>query len=141
MNKIFSSAILGLALTISSAAYAAPSTTAVQQSYIDSGLTALSRKDANNFRDTIGQAHEKNKDLYEQIHQVHEDLHGILTADSFDEDAFLEKSAELRKLHVQIGTNIDEAFANAISNLSDKERMRFADALQASHEQNSASKQ
>ena len=140
MKKLLSTTALLLALTFSGAASAATAPTAEPKSYFDHALGVLTKHDASAFRDTMSEAHEENRDLYEQIHQVHEDLHSILTADSFDRVAFEEKSMELRKLHNQIGKNIDQSFAAAIESLSTKERLRFADALEASHEEHRAHK-
>jgi len=132
--------VAGLTFTAAVAAPDASAPAAAPPSYIDQALAQLPQDKAEQFRDTMSQAHEHNRDVYEQIHQTHQDLHDILIAPKFDKSAFLSKSHDLRKLHDQIGANIDKSFANAVETLSPAERQTFADSLENSHEQHVADK-
>lgn len=101
--------------------------------YMDSALSKLPPEKAEAFRSTMIQVHEDNEDLQKQITQLHGDLHTILTAPTFDRDAFLAKREEIQKLHNQMEKDRTEAFASAVSELSQKERIILTRDLRHSH--------
>jgi len=97
----------------------------------------LPKDKAEQFHATMQQAHEKNLVLIDKMHQLREERRSILTAPKFDKEAFLAKSAELAKfretLHDQIRTNMKEAFATAVSTLSQEERQALAASMEKAH--------
>lgn len=98
-------------------------------SYMESALSRLPAKDAAEFRKTMKESREENKDLQERVYRLHGDLHAILTAPDFDKNAFLAKRAELQKLHGEMEENRTKAFAFAVSDLSQKERVTLTRGL------------
>lgn len=97
---------------------------------MEKAISKLPHDKAEGFRDELQSAHEENENLYEQARQLHVQLHDILAADSFDRGAFNAKSQELRQLHDKIRTNLDEAFADAVSELSTSDRQTLLAALE-----------
>jgi len=97
--------------------------------YMDHALSRLPAQKAADFRETMKNAREENKDLEEKVHGLHGDLHTILTAPDFDKKAFLEKRTEIQQLHDQMEANRTEAFASAVSELSQKERVALTRSL------------
>ena len=102
--------------------------------YMNDALSQLPKQKAADFRDTMSAAQENNKDLQEQLYRLHDSLHAILVAPTFDRDAFLNKRAEIQRVHDQMETNRTEAFASAVSDLSQQERMTLTRALHHGHE-------
>lgn len=118
----------------------ATANTDAPSAYLEQALSKLPQEKAENFRDSMQQAHEENKDLYDQVQQLHEDMHKIMTADKFDEVEFASKSKELRQLHEKIAANLDEGFVHAIADLSPGERKKLARALEHTHQEKQAMK-
>jgi len=108
--------------------------------FLENAISSLPSDQAEDFRDTLQQAHEDNKDLYDQARDLRKEMHDILIADEFDKDAFLAKSAQLRKVHDTIGANLDDAFADASAELSVKDRQTLASAMEQEHKMNKAKK-
>ena len=105
-------------------------------SYMEKAICKLPKEDAAQFRDTMKEARENNKDLQEQIGKLHGDLHDILTAETFDKAAFLAKRKDLQQLHDKMETNMTEAFASAVGDLTQDERVtltRSMDRSRAKH--------
>lgn len=105
-----------------------------KQGFLEQALSGLPQDKAQNFEDTMQQAHDANKDLYSQSHKLHEDMHNLLTADKFDQKAFDAKSKELRQVKEKIEKNLDDAFAKAASKLSQSDRQQLADSLKSAYE-------
>jgi len=99
----------------------------------EAGLSKLPQKDADAFRATMKASHEKDKALFEQMHKLHDELHDIMTAETFDKGAFIAKSKELNVLHDKMHAHMTEAFATALSQLSQDERKTMADAMKHGH--------
>jgi len=97
---------------------------------MEKAISRLPHDKAEEFRDSLQSAHEENKDLYEQMRQLHRQMHDIMTADTFDEDAFVSKGEELRQTHDKIAENLDAAFAYALSELSPAQRQMMARAFE-----------
>lgn len=97
--------------------------------FMEEALSQLPEKDAEKFRDTMRQAHEKNRAIHEQMRQLHEELHRIMTAEKFDKSAFIAKNNELKQMQDMMFSNMTEAFAAALSGLSQGERKTLADAM------------
>src|SRR5579884_2627059 len=135
MKKLITITALFCAFSLPSAALAHGS---MQSGYLEQALSTLPQEKAEDFRDAMQQAHEENKELYGQAHQLRQDMRRILTAPDFDADAFTAKSEELRQVHDQITENLDDAFAQAAEDLSPRERMKLADALERAHEEKKA---
>jgi len=102
-------------------------------SYMEGAICKLPKDDAAQFRDTMKEARENNKDLQMQVEKLHGDLHAILTAPTFDKDAFLAKRKDLQQLHDQMETNMTVAFASAVDGLSQEERITLTRALHHEH--------
>jgi len=78
--------------------------------------------------------------IADQVHELHDDLDGIMAAEPFDQDAFRDKSAKLREVYEQMRANTDEAFASAASQLSQAEREKVAAAMAYPHKKHTAPK-
>src|ERR1700677_1729174 len=100
---------------------------------MEKAISALPHDKAETFRDSLQSAHEENEGLYKQEQQLRSQIHDILAADDFNKDAFNTKSQELRQLHDKIRTNLDEAFGDAVSNLSAAERKTLVASLEKQH--------
>jgi len=132
MKKLLSIAAFLFITTFSGMALAGSD---MQSSSIEKAISKLPKQEAQEFRDTIQQAHEQNKPLYEQAQALHKDMHDIMNASGdFDEDAFVAKSSELRQVHDKIGKNLDVAFASAVAKLSEKERKMLSHTMEQAHE-------
>jgi len=62
--------------------------------FMQEALAKLPADKAAAFRDTMKQSREQNKGSFEQLHKLHKEMQAILTASSFDKNAYLAKSAE-----------------------------------------------
>jgi uncharacterized membrane protein len=134
MKKLLSATLLMLTITVSSAALAHSEWYGKEgqedmPSYMETALSRLPAKKAAEFRETMKEAREDNKDLQEQTYRLHNDLHAILTAPTFDKDAFLAKRTQLQKLQEEMEENRTEAFASAVSELSQKDRVILTRSL------------
>ena len=58
-------------------------------------LASLSKEKAELFHTSMKQAHEKNESLHAQVKSLYADLSVITKAASFDEKAYISKSAEI----------------------------------------------
>lgn len=131
MKKLLSTGMLAFTITLSGAALAHTDWYGKEgqdekPSYMENALSKLPTQKAADFRNTMVESDEENKDAQEQIYRLHSDLHAILTAPVFDKKAFLAKRADLQKLHGKIEENKAEAFAAAASELSQTERTTLA---------------
>jgi len=102
-------------------------------SYMEKAINKLPPDKAAAFHATMQEAHDNNKDLYDQMHGLHQNLHNILIASTFDKDAFIAKSREMQKLHDEVADNLDVGFASALEPLSQKERRMLAHAMTKQH--------
>jgi uncharacterized membrane protein len=105
----------------------------VTPSYMERAICKLPKTDAAQFRDTMKEAREANKPLQEQVEKLHGDLHAILTADIFNKDTFIAKRNDIQQLHDKMEANMTEAFASAVANLNQEERVTLARALSHEH--------
>ncbi len=85
------------------------------------------------MKTTMHKAHEGNKALWEQGKKLHEQLHAILTADTFDQKAFVAKQAELAKLHARMHASMTQSFAAALAQLSPEDRNAIAADMEKHH--------
>ena len=72
---------------------------------------------------------ENNKELQVQIEGLHGDIHAILTATTFDKDAFLAKRRSLQQVHDQMETNMTVAFTSAVDGLTQEELVTLTRSL------------
>ena len=138
MKKLLSATLLVSAMAFSSAALAHSEWYGKEgqdekPSYMEHALSRLPADKAADFRDTMKGAHEDNRILQERLHRLHGDLHAILTAPTFDENAFLAKRAEIQQVHDKMENNRTEAFTVAVSELSQDERVTLTRALDHAH--------
>lgn len=132
MTKLYPlGALLLVLLSLSSGAFANADMPAKEgvPPYLEKALAKLPVDDADQFRDTMQQAHEKNRVLTEQIHSMHDVLDAILLAEPFDIEAFRATSAKLRDVYEKMRANMDDAFASAIAELTQKERKTILTAI------------
>ncbi len=156
MKRLLSTTVLVLTMTFSGAALANSDWYGKEgqdekPSYMNTALAKLPAKKAAEFRNTMKELHEDNKVFQAQLYKLHGDLHNILTAPTFDKEAFLEKRAEVQQVHDRMETNRTEAFAAAVSELSQNQRITLTRALHQdrsirkkrsiTHTQNSATPQ
>jgi len=132
MKKLLSTTALALTLAFSGIAYAHDHHDG-PPAFMEEALSKLPDKDADQFRATMKQSHEKDKALFEQMHKLHDEQRAILTADNFDKSAYIVKSKELQKLHDKMHANMTQAFATAVSQLPQDERQTLADAMHHGH--------
>lgn len=102
-------------------------------SYMEKAICKLPKDDAAQFRDAMKLARENNKDASVQIENLHGDLHAILTAKTFDMDAFIAKRKDLQQVHDKMEMNMTVAFASAVNGLSQEERVTLTRALDHEH--------
>lgn len=91
---------------------------------------ALPREDGEEFRKTVREANEENKDIERQIAEAHADLFELLSKEEFDRAAFHKKLKQLRELKSETMENRDEAVASAVTQLTPQERVTLAHALE-----------
>jgi uncharacterized membrane protein len=102
--------------------------------YMENAISKLPKDDADQFRETMKDARENNKPLWDQVDNLHGDLHAILIAPTFDKGAFLAKRQQVQQLHDQMETNMTVAFATAVDGLSQEERVTLTRALHHEHD-------
>lgn len=150
MKKLLTSTALVCALTFSPAAFAASGVAAYSgnaarenaitewygkegqdetPAYMERALAKLPAEKADDFRTAMQGANDENHALAEQLARLHGDLHELLTAPTFDRQAFLAKRAQIRQVRDQIAANRAEAFATAVSGLSQEERVTLTRSL------------
>ena len=66
--------------------------------------------------------HGKDKAAFKKMHALHEKLHAILAAKTFDKKAFLSASDQLEQLHAQLAHRHAQMFADKLAKLSPEER-------------------
>lgn len=137
MKALLSTTAMITLLTVSSVAFADSDSHGKdgkgEHPFMEEALSKLPEKDAATFRDTMKQSHEKDKDLFEKSHKMHEELHALLAADTFDKAAYVAKSKELAKIHATMHDHMTEAFATAVSKLPPDERKILADNIHEMH--------
>ena len=134
MKKLLSATLLVSAMAFSSAALAHSDWYGKEgqddsPSYMNHALAKLPAKKASEFRDTMKEARDDNKELQAQVYKLHGELHALLTAPTFDKDAYLAKRTEIEQLHDKMEENRTEAFASAVAELSLNERITLTRAL------------
>jgi len=78
------------------------------------------------LKGAMEKAHETNKPLHQQAEALHDELKALLTASTFDKDAFLDKKAKLGALHTQMQANMDKELAGALGKMNQADRQTFA---------------
>jgi len=89
----------------------------------------LPKDDAQLIRDTMQKAHEDSKDLMSQSKKLRQDLRAILTADQFDEKAFIATQAKMQAIKNKIKAKTTAAFASALAQLPAADRKIIADGM------------
>jgi len=67
----------------------------------------------------------ENKPLFQQMENLHKEVHDIMAADKFDSKAYLKKAAQLDALHDKIRKNMERGMASIAGRLSPQERKAF----------------
>lgn len=83
---------------------------------------ALPEDKAKMLQDAIAKVHEANKPLFEKVGALHKELNEILTAESFDKDAYIAKQAEIHEAMGKIGQARAEALADVAAKFTPEER-------------------
>ena len=136
MKKLLMTAALVSSITLSGLAYAVENAPAGSDhgGFFSESLSKLPEAKATAFKATMKQSREQNKDLFAQEKKIHEDLRTLMTAKTFDKDAFIAKDKELQQLRDQMSENRSKAFADALSGLTQDERTSLADAMKERHD-------
>jgi uncharacterized membrane protein len=144
MKNLYSLAAIIIVLGFSAPAFAHSTSSGDMvngvPSYLDTALKKLPKQDADQFRATMKKAHEDNMAIADQVHSLHDELDTILSADTFDKEAFRTKSAQLRDVYAKMRTNSDDAFANAAAALPKDERQALVAALAYPHDKKKVTK-
>ncbi len=139
MKKLLCATALTCVLSFSAAGALAhePKNSKEREAMVIKASYSLPKKDGEEFRQTVREADEENLNLEQQVALGHADLYDMLTAPDFDRNAFVAKSAEVRKAQEQMHANRDEAFAAAVAQLSPEERTTLANALDVNPQKSS----
>ncbi len=130
MYKLVTTAAVALALTFAGAANADDHRSGEgAMPHFEQALSKLPEAKAETFRASLKQAHDQHAPIYEQTHKLHDELKTILTAPTFDKDAFIAKHKQLQGLYDQMRAHMTEAFADAAAKLSLEERKTLADSM------------
>jgi uncharacterized membrane protein len=98
-------------------------------SFMEDAMAKLPADKAAAFKDTMKKQHEKDKDIFVKLHQLHEDMNKLLIAPKFDKAAYLAKASEIEKEQETMHANMSAAFATAVSTLSQDERKVLAENM------------
>jgi len=146
MNKLFLTATLGSSLALASLSYdalaqtPAPATAQApaqapgaaqhpNQGFMGNALSKLQPANAAMVRDTMQKSHEKDKPLMDKAQALHKERQTIISADKFDEKAFLANGASIRQLDDQMRTSDEQAFAGVLAKLPASERKILAENM------------
>lgn len=77
------------------------------------------------LHDTLRQLHESDKASFKQIHELHEGLHSVLVAKTFDAGAFLALTSQIEEKHAQLEKERLQAFALIADKFAPEERERL----------------
>ncbi|MEI7669682.1 MAG: periplasmic heavy metal sensor [Pseudomonadota bacterium] len=138
MKKLLTTTILALTIGFSSLACAnsdwyGKEGQEEKSYYMNNAISKLPNNKAADFRKNLSESDEDNKQLRQQLYQLHSDLHAILVAPEFDKDSFHIKRGEIQRVYDKMESNRTEAFANAVSELSQEERVILTRSLHNSH--------
>jgi Spy/CpxP family protein refolding chaperone len=128
LRQIALSGLFVTALAVSGAAYAhaedSPGKDGSEASshHQDCHAAQLSEAKRQVLHEAMKTAFEKNRDLFDQMHKLHEDLRGILKADNFDRQAFTTISAQIAEIDDRIQAIRTEAFASIATQFTPEER-------------------
>jgi len=96
-------------------------------------LSKLPPEKAAAFRDTMTKNKDANVATREQIKKLEEKKFSILTAEKFDQAAYVATTAEIHKLHQTIMSSHCDAFAGFAAGLSQTERTTLAESMKKEH--------
>jgi Spy/CpxP family protein refolding chaperone len=85
------------------------------------------------LHETMKAAFEKNKGLFDQMHKLHEKMHDVLKAETFNPQAFTAVSAQIEKLHDRVHKIRTDAFASIATQFTPEEREMVARHLGHHH--------
>ena len=85
------------------------------------------------LKNAMMDAHKQNEPLHEESKKLHKELDALLTAPSFDKDAYLAKEAQLSDIHTKIKTNMQNAFVSVAGQFTPEERKTLAQLHQMMH--------
>jgi len=90
--------------------------------YLENLISSLPPQKAAQFRKTMKNARDENKEIATLIPGIRQELRSMIMAAKFDPDAFITKSNELEQLRDRMAANQTAAFASALGDLSQEER-------------------
>jgi Spy/CpxP family protein refolding chaperone len=106
-----------------------------QRGFYDEALSVLPNAKSTQIRSLLKQERDKDAALFDLARQQHKELRDLMIAGPFDKEAYVVKSKEIQKTQERIHGKMAEAFAQALSGLTQEERMSLSDALHRKHKQ------
>lgn len=99
--------------------------------FMDEAVAKLPEAKATAFKQAMEKVRKDNGAQKEQIHKIRDELHALLIAPKFDKDAYLAKGNELQAIENKMHDARQQAFADAVSGLTQDERTTLATAMKS----------
>jgi Spy/CpxP family protein refolding chaperone len=85
-------------------------------------MSTLSDDQKKLLHETMKKVFEQDKNIIEQMHKLHKDMHEVLAADTFDARKFMALGAQIGKLRDKIHRDRMQAFASIAGQFTPEER-------------------
>ncbi len=85
------------------------------------------------LQETMHKLHEGHKQAFEEMHKLHESLHKVLSAESFDGNAFLSLASQIEAKRVQLEKSHAEAFASIAGQFTPEQRVHLMHMFRHHH--------
>lgn len=96
---------------------------------LEEAVSKLPEQKRQLFTDTVNGLKEANKDTQERVRTLHEEIRGILEAETFDKDQFVSKSEEMQSLKDKLQKARTETVASVADKFTPDERKLLMRAL------------
>lgn len=100
---------------------------------VEETLAKLPEDKATLFRDTMKGVKEQNKVKWEQLRTLREEKKAIVSAPTFDKDAYLAKTKEIQGIMGEMFTARNAAIADVLSQLTAEERATVVESISHRH--------
>lgn len=133
MKKLMTTTALILALTLNGAALACPSGSCHRDGpppHIKEALEKLPAERAELIQSTMAELRENRKAGWESMKNAREEMQALLTAETFDKTAFLEKAGQINESRSRAKLEKQQAIAELASQLNADERKILVDMVQ-----------